>query len=66
MPITQHANGEPVVKRSSFATILLVVWSLKNSDSIVLFNTSKASSYLLYDDTYRCVCAGNCVIHSDT
>ena len=27
--------------------------------------TYKASSNLLNDDTYQCVCAGNCVIHPD-
>ena len=38
--------------------ILLVVWSA-NGDGSAL--TSKASSNLLNDDTYRFVCAGNCV-----
>ena len=64
MPITPHANGKPVLKRSSlflsqFATILLVVWSA-NGDGSAL--TSEASSNLLNDDTYRCVCASNCAI----
>ena len=63
MPITLHANGEPLLKRSSFlsqfATILLVVWSANGGGSAL--TTSKASSNLLNDDTYRCVCVGNCV-----
>ena len=37
---------------------MLVVWSA-NGDGSAL--TSKASSNLLNDDTYRCVCVGNCV-----
>ena len=43
--------------------ILLVVWSANGDGSSAL--TSKASSNLLNDDTYRCACAGNCVIHPD-
>ena len=43
----------------TFVTILLIVWSA-NDDG-----TSKASSNLLNDDIYLCVCASNCVIHSD-
>ena len=65
MPITPHANGEPLLKRSSliftFAMILLVVWYTNGDDSAL---TSKVSN-LLNDDTYRCVCAGNCVIDPD-
>ena len=62
IPITPHAN---VRTYFSFpvAAILLVVWSA-NGDTSALTN-SKASSSLLNDDTYRCVCAGNCVIHPD-
>ena len=67
MPITPHANGEPLLKWSSFlsqfAKIQLVVWSA-NGDSSAL-NTSMASSNLLNDDTNKCVCVDNCVIHSD-
>ena len=40
--------------------MLLVIWSA-NGDGSAL--TSKASSNLLNDDTYRFICAGNCVIH---
>ena len=47
--------------------ILFVVWSANSDGSAAL--TSKASSNLLndgtYHSTYRCVCAGNCVVHSD-
>ena len=55
MPTTPHANGDPLLKRSSsfqFAKILLVVWSA-NGDSSAL--TSKAGSNLLNDDTYRLI-----------
>ena len=40
--------------------ILLFVWSA-NGDGSAL--TAKASSNLLNDDTYQCVCMGICVIH---
>ena len=67
MPITPHANGEPLLMWSSFlsqfAMILLVVWSAIGDGSAL--TTTKTSSNLLNDDTYRCVCAGNCVIHPD-
>ena len=58
MPITPHTNSEPLLKRCSFRfqTILIVVWSA-NCDGSAL-TTSKASSNLLNDDTYRCFCAG--------
>ena len=67
MPITPHANGEPLLQQSSlillsqFATILLVVWSANGDGSALTF---KAGSNLLNDDTCRCVCAGNCVIYT--
>ena len=50
----------------TFVTILLVVWST-NDDGSALTEalTSKASSNLLNDDTYQCICASNCVIHPD-
>ena len=67
MPITPHANGEPLLKRSSFlsqfAMILLVVWSAIGDGSAL--TTSKASSNLLNDDTYQLICEGNCIIHPD-
>ena len=47
---------------SQFAMILLVVWSV-NGDGSAL--TSKATSNLLNDETYRCFCARNGVIHPD-
>ena len=57
MPITPHANGEPLLKQSSsyshssqFATILLVVWSANGYSSAL---TSKATSNLLSDNTYE-------------
>ena len=61
MPITPHANGEPLLLSGAphihilpqFATILLVVWSA-NGDGGAL--TSKASSKvvnLLNHDTYQ-------------
>ena len=66
-PITLHANGEPLLKRSSsyseLPTILLVVWSTNSYGIDAL--TSEASSNLLYDDTYLRICTGNCVIHRD-
>ena len=72
MPITPHANGESLLKRSSsyhilsrFAMILLVVWWSANGDSDSSALSSKASSNLLNDDTYQCICVGTCVIHSD-
>ena len=40
--------------------MLLVIWSA-NGDGSAL--TAKVSSNLLNDDTYRFICAGNCVIH---
>ena len=67
MPITPHANGEPLLKRSSSYSFPVcndsVVWSANGDAMVVLLVTSKASSNLLNDDTYQCVCAGNCVIH---
>ena len=62
MPITPHANGKFLLKAEllSFPVcILLVVWSAYGDGSIRI--TSKASSNLLNDDTYQCVCSGNCV-----
>ena len=62
MPITPHANVETVLKRSSshsqFAMILVVVWSV-NGDGIVLLLPRLVPN----DDSYRCVCADNCVVH---
>ena len=62
--ITPHANGETLLSGTphihiifpQFATILLVVWSVTSDGSAL---TCKASSNVLYDDTYRC----GCVIH---
>ena len=60
MPTTPHANGEPLLKRSSFlsqfATILLVVWSANGDYCSYYFQFTKGR-YLLMR------CAGNCVIH---
>ena len=68
MPITLHANGKPLLKWSSlifFAMILLDVWSANGDVGSGSPPTSKASYNLLNDDIYRCICAGNCVIHTD-
>ena len=43
---------------SQFTKILLVVWSANGNGSAL--TTSKLQ--LLSDDTYRCVCPGNCII----
>ena len=60
MPTTPHANGEPLLKRSSFlsqfATILLVVWSANGDYCSYYFQFTKGR-YLPMR------CAGNCVIH---
>ena len=47
---------------SQFAIILFVVWSANDDGSAL---TSEASSNILNDDAYLCICAGNCVIHPD-
>ena len=66
MPIVPHGNGELLLGALhihivyQFTMILLVIWST-NVDSSVL--TSKASSNLLNDDIYQCICVGNYVIH---
>ena len=58
-----NQSGAPHIHiLSQFATILLIVWSAHGNGSAL---TSKDSSNLLNDDTYRCVCVGNCVIHPD-
>ena len=58
MAITLHAIGElSQLQRSACC-------SSANADGSAV-TTSKASSNLLSDNTYRCVCAGNCVIHPD-
>ena len=57
----------------SSATLVLVVWSANGDGSYLSVLVSRVncpyfsedSSNLLNDDTYRCVCAGNCVIHPD-
>ena len=69
MPITPHAIGEPLLKQSSSNINSLPVCNdsacclslvCKKGDG-----TSKAISNLLNDNTYRCICAGNCVIYPD-
>ena len=64
MPITLHANGEPLLKQSSsysqFATNLLL--SCPQTAMVVLLLPRLVTKY---DVTYRCICAGNCVIHPD-
>ena len=66
MLIILHADGEPLVKRNSSYSVcndsaccLVCQWRRYS----VL--TSKASSNLLNDDTYRWVCVGYCVIDLD-
>ena len=67
MPITPHANGEPLLKQSfSFpvcndSACCLVCKRRRDGSAL----TSKVSSNLLNDDAYQCVCAGNCVFHLD-
>ena len=68
MPITPHANGEPLLKRASHihilshdsACYLVSKWRCEGSAL-----TSEASSNLLNHDIYQYNCAGNCVIHPD-
>ena len=63
MPITPHAKG---VKQSSslsqFAKIILSRLVCNDGSALT---TSKASSNFLNNDTYRCVCLDNCVVHPD-
>ena len=59
MPIIPHANGETLLKRSSSpvcndSASCLVCKQRCDGNAL----TSKASSNILNDDTYQCVCAG--------
>ena len=70
MPITPHANGEPLLKRSSSYSHFPLVcndsacWSANNNGSALTYLLND-DTYLLNDDTYRFICADNCVIHPD-
>ena len=68
MPITPHANGEPLLKQSSsYINFLPVCKDSACCLSLVCKGdgTSKDISNLLNDSIYRCICAGNYVIHPD-
>ena len=64
MPITPHAIGKPVLKRSFFLSQFETILGLQMV-MVITLTTSKASSNLLNDDTYRCIFASYCVIRPD-
>ena len=61
MAITPHTNGEPLLSGAHLFPSLqrFYLFSGLQTATVVTLTTSKTSSNLLNDDTYRCVCADN-------